>query len=79
MKKILIFLSSFCLYFVYMLAYAGLPSGFVYLKDVDPSIQQDIRYATAHNFIGHPIAGYPAGECILTKPAAQHLLKSKKN
>ncbi len=52
-----------------------LPSGFVYLKDIDPSISQDIRYATAHNFIGHAINGYKAGECILTKPAALALAK----
>ena len=26
--------------------------GFVYLKKVDPTILQDIRYATDHNFIG---------------------------
>ena len=75
MKKILIFLGCLYLYIVHILAYAGLPPGFVYLKDVAPSIQQDIRYATAHNFIGHPIAGYQAGECILTKPAALALAK----
>lgn len=49
---------------------AELPPNFVYLRDVDSSIVQDMRYTTTHNFIGHPIAGYFAAQCILTKPAA---------
>lgn len=48
----------------------NIPSNFVYLKDIDPTIIQDIRYATNHNFIGRPIQGYETSECILTKPAA---------
>jgi len=57
---------------------ANLPSDFVYLKDIDPTIVQDIRYATYHNFIGHPIAGYQVAECILTKPAATALAAVQK-
>lgn len=34
---------------------------------------QDIRYAGSHNFTGRPVPGYQAGECILTRPAAQAL------
>lgn len=52
-----------------------LPSNFVYLKDVAPSIQQDIRYFTDTNFIGRPLPGYDSPVCILTKPAAFALLK----
>ena len=52
---------------------AGLPPGFVYLAAVDPTIRQDIRYAGSFNFLGRPAAGYRAGECILTAPAAQAL------
>lgn len=48
----------------------ALPRNFVYLKDIAPSILQDMRYAGYHNFIGHPLPGYQAKECILTKPAA---------
>lgn len=48
----------------------ALPPGFVYLKSINGSILQDIRYATAHNFIGRPVKGYYSGECILTKEAA---------
>jgi zinc D-Ala-D-Ala dipeptidase len=42
-----------------------LPAGFIHLRDIDPSIIQDIRYATAANFTGRPVDGYEAGECIL--------------
>jgi zinc D-Ala-D-Ala dipeptidase len=52
---------------------ASLPKGFVYLRDVDPTIVQDIRYAGSHNFVGRPITGYLAAECILSRPAANAL------
>jgi len=49
-------------------AYAQtLPGGFVYLRDIDPTIIQDIRYATANNFVGKPLAGYEAGECVVKR------------
>lgn len=56
-------------------AWAGssLPKGFVYLREVDPTIVQDIRYAGSHNFVGRPIKGYLAAECILSEPAANAL------
>src|ERR1700694_348660 len=54
---------------------AGLPAGFVYLGDIDPTILQDPRYAGAHNFVGRPIAGYEAAECVLTEKAARALAK----
>ena len=47
-----------------------LPPGFVYLRDVDPTIAQDIRYATPDNFTGRPLPGYSAPECILRREAA---------
>ncbi|MEU0548567.1 M15 family metallopeptidase [Micromonospora sp. NPDC005979] len=50
----------------------GLP-GFVVLTDVDPRIHADIRYATAHNFVGRPIAGYREPLCLLTRSAAEAL------
>jgi len=52
-----------------------LPDNFVYLKDIAPSIQQDIRYYTHDNFIGRPLPGYESPVCILTKPTAEALLK----
>src|SRR5438552_7126631 len=57
------------------LSSSPLPRGFVYLRDIDPTIVQDIRYAGAHNFVGRPIAGYLAAECILSAPAAAALAK----
>jgi D-alanyl-D-alanine dipeptidase len=56
-------------------ARSQLPAGFVYLADIDPSIVQDVRYAGAHNFVGRPIAGYEAAECILTEKAARALAR----
>jgi zinc D-Ala-D-Ala dipeptidase len=53
----------------------ALPSGFVYLQDMDPTILQDIRYAGDHNFIGRPIKGYLRATCILSKDAAIALTK----
>jgi D-alanyl-D-alanine dipeptidase len=49
------------------------PPEFVALGDLDPTILQEIRYATPHNFTGHPIDGYGAPSCILTRPAAEAL------
>src|SRR5262249_16207215 len=50
--------------------FAKLPRGLVYLRDVAPEIQQDIRYASSRNFTGRPVAGYEAAECVLTRPTA---------
>ena len=50
-----------------------LPGGFVYLRDIDPSIIQDIRYATSNNFMGRPMAGYGAGECVVTREVGLRL------
>jgi D-alanyl-D-alanine dipeptidase len=50
-----------------------LPPNFVYLRDVDPGIAQDIRYAGADNFVGRPLPGYDAAECVLRREAAMAL------
>jgi D-alanyl-D-alanine dipeptidase len=52
---------------------SALPKGFVYLRDIDPTIVQDIRYAGSHNFVGRPVKGYLAAECILSAAAANAL------
>ena len=49
---------------------ASLPSGFVYLTDVVPTIVVDIRYATSENFIGTPIDGYINPVAITTRDTA---------
>jgi D-alanyl-D-alanine dipeptidase len=45
----------------------------VYLRDIDPSIAQDIRYAGRDNFTGQPLSGYDAPECLLRPAAARAL------
>ncbi|MEO0618211.1 MAG: M15 family metallopeptidase [Pseudomonadota bacterium] len=52
-----------------------LPADLVFLRDVDPTIQQDIRYATRDNFVGRRIDGYRGAECILTERAARALAR----
>jgi zinc D-Ala-D-Ala dipeptidase len=50
-----------------------LPGGFAYLRDIDPTIVQDIRYATSNNFVGRPLRGYEAGECIVKREVGLRL------
>jgi D-alanyl-D-alanine dipeptidase len=52
---------------------AEIPKDFLYLSDVDPSIEQDIRYAGADNFTGRKVPGYDAPECVLVRQAAEAL------
>src|SRR5664280_2784374 len=68
-----------CFTFLVLLALTGpaaaaerLPAGFVYLRDVDASIAQDMRYAGFDNFTGRPLPGYNAPECVLRRAVAQH-------
>lgn len=46
------------------------PPEFVALRDVDPTVMQEIRYAGFHNFTGQPVPGYDQPECLLTRTAA---------
>jgi zinc D-Ala-D-Ala dipeptidase len=52
-----------------------LPDGLVYLRDVAPDIAQDIRYASSNNFVGRPLDGYGAAECILRRDVAAALAR----
>jgi D-alanyl-D-alanine dipeptidase len=47
----------------------------VYLRDIDPSIGQDIRYAGPDNFTGRRVPGYGAAECVLLREAAEALAR----
>ena len=58
---------------------ASAPADFVALQDVDPTILQEIRYFTAHNFTGDPVEGYLAPMCILTRPAAEALARAQQD
>lgn len=52
-----------------------MPANMVYLRSLDPSIAQDIRYASPHNFTGAPLDGYNAAECVLSADAAKALVR----
>ena len=58
-------------------AQAGTSAAFVALSDVAPSILQDIRYDTRHNFVGRRIDGYRQPLCILTRQAAEGLRQAQ--
>ncbi|MEV6115413.1 M15 family metallopeptidase [Streptomyces sp. NPDC052109] len=53
------------------------PKDFVALSTVDPTIIQEIRYFTPHNFVGERIDGYEQPICILTRPAAEALHRAQ--
>lgn len=55
----------------------GLPKGFVYVNDIDPSIQVILKYYSTDNFVGQVINGYKSNKAILTKEAAEALKKAQ--
>ncbi|KUN01895.1 D-alanyl-D-alanine dipeptidase [Streptomyces yokosukanensis] len=55
----------------------GAPKEFVALSAVDPTIIQEMRYFTPHNFVGRRVDGYEQPICILTRPAARALHKAQ--
>jgi zinc D-Ala-D-Ala dipeptidase len=55
-----------------------LPPRFVHLREVAPSIHQDIRYASPFNFTGQIVSGYDRAECILWDLAAKALARAQK-
>lgn len=54
----------------------SLPDGFVYVTDIIPTVQLEIRYSTEDNFVGAVIDGYEAPKAILAREAAQALKKA---
>ncbi len=53
------------------------PRGFVALEAVDPTVLRDLRYTTAHNFVGEPVDGYHQPVCLLTRSAARALHRAQ--
>ncbi len=53
----------------------SLPTGFVYLKDVVPTVVLDIRYYGNDNFVGARVDGYQNSVCIISKDAAKAVEK----
>ncbi len=61
-------------------AYAQkLPNGFVYIKEIIPSIELELRYFGHHNFIGKPIDGYSQEKGIVTEKTAKALKSIQQN
>src|SRR5690348_8144376 len=58
------------LFFYFSNPLYALPPNFVNLSDINPTILQDIKYATPNNFIGRPIKGYQTPKCIVTYETA---------
>ncbi|HZW63184.1 MAG TPA: M15 family metallopeptidase [Flavobacteriaceae bacterium] len=48
---------------------ATLPEGFVYVCEHIPTLEVELKYYGAHNFVGDTIPGYKANTLILTKEA----------
>ncbi len=57
----------------------SLPDGFVYVNDIIPTAQLEIRYFSEDNFVGTVIDGYEAQKAILTVEALQALKKAADN
>lgn len=53
------------------------PDDFVALRSVDPTIVQEMRYYTPHNFVGERTDGYRQPVCLLTRPAAEALHRAQ--
>jgi D-alanyl-D-alanine dipeptidase len=54
---------------------AGADSLLVDVRSLDPTIQTDLRYATANNFTGAPLPGYEAARALLRPVAAAALAR----
>ncbi|WP_394378124.1 M15 family metallopeptidase, partial [Streptomyces cacaoi] len=54
------------------------PGEFVALSDVTPTIRQDIRYFTPHNFVGEPVDGYRSPMCLVTEDTARALARAQR-
>ncbi|MFF2479544.1 M15 family metallopeptidase [Paenibacillus sp. NPDC058071] len=53
-----------------------LPKGFVYVDEIIPSIETELRYFTDNNFTGEAVDGYKAPIAILSEKAALALKKA---
>jgi D-alanyl-D-alanine dipeptidase len=62
-----------CLWYLLAAADAFGAGPLVDIRSFSPAIALDIRYATAMNFTGKPVAGYQSAKCLLHEPAARAL------
>ena len=70
-----ILICIFIVFFSIQITAQKLPKGFVYLNNIDKSIQSELRYITNNNFIGKPIDGYKENVIIVSLPTAKALHK----
>ena len=70
MKKIFLFFTLIISIFSFG---QDLPKGFVYLSNIDKTIQSELRYFSSNNFIGKKIDGYNDNCVIVTKETAEAL------
>ncbi len=64
------FFSILLLLQIGLLSFAQLPEGFVYVEDIIPDLDIELRYNTSNNFVGKRIDGYHSNKLILTKQTA---------
>jgi zinc D-Ala-D-Ala dipeptidase len=80
-RRTCVFFFICCLIYAYsavwtpLVSAEGLPEGFVYVEDVIPGIQIELRYFTDRNFMGRRVDGYLKPRCILTREATERLKK----
>ena len=54
------------------------PKEFVALREVDPTIIQEMRYFTPHDFMGVRVTGYRAPMCVVTRDTARALHRAQR-
>ncbi|MEU3891733.1 M15 family metallopeptidase [Streptomyces sp. NPDC029041] len=54
------------------------PKDFVALSSGDPTLLQEMRCVTPHDFVGERVDGYRQPLCVLTRPAAEALHKAQR-
>lgn len=73
--KILLFISVMVGLTLSMQEQKVLPEGFVYVKEIIPDLNVQLRYFSSNNFVGDTITGYKSNHLILTREAAEALKK----
>ena len=65
----------FLFLFIGIKMFSQLPKGFVYVEQVIPNLEVELRYYSDNNFVGKRIAGYESDTLILTYEATVALKK----
>ncbi|OUR99297.1 peptidase M15 [Flavobacteriales bacterium 33_180_T64] len=73
--KILILIGSVIVFAFSIQEKKMLPNDFIYVKDIIPDIDVELRYFSGNNFVGDTIDGYKSNTLILTRQSAQALKK----